>query len=102
MITQLKKWFGIQTPDWDALLKQQPVILDVRTKAECKGGCIKGSINIPLDQLHKNLHKLNKQKTVITCCASGMRSAAAKRLLKENGFADVYNGGNWFKLQQKI
>jgi rhodanese-related sulfurtransferase len=31
-----------------------------------------------------------------------MRSASAKSILKSKGFADVYNGGGWMGLQNKI
>jgi len=53
--------------------------------------------------LTANLHKLkSRDKTVITCCASGARSAAAKSVLKSNGYANVYNGGGWQNLKHKI
>lgn len=74
-------------------------IVDVRTKAEYAGGHLKKSVNIPLDALPKEMKKLDKNKPVITCCASGMRSGSAKRILKSNGF-EVVNGGGWMKLQQ--
>jgi phage shock protein E len=77
-------------------------IIDVRTKGEFQSGHIKGAVNIPLDSLKNNLSKLKKDKPVITCCASGMRSASAKGLLKANGFVDVYNGGAWVSLNSKI
>jgi rhodanese-related sulfurtransferase len=46
--------------------------------------------------------KLKKDETIITCCASGMRSASAKSLLQSKGFLKVYNGGGWSSLQSKI
>jgi phage shock protein E len=45
---------------------------------------------------------LNKEKAIITCCASGNRSAQAKNILKANGFSEVHNGGGWSSLQHKI
>jgi rhodanese-related sulfurtransferase len=48
------------------------------------------------------LQKLNKDTIIITCCASGMRSASAKNILKSNGFTNVYNGGGWSTLQSKL
>jgi rhodanese-related sulfurtransferase len=45
---------------------------------------------------------LDKSKPVITCCASGMRSASAKSLLLQKGFSEVYNGGGWTSLQNKL
>ncbi len=77
-------------------------IIDVRTPGEYQGGHIHGSVNIPLDILHRNLSKIKKDRPVITCCASGMRSLSAKSILASNGFTEVYNGGGWASLQQKI
>ena len=89
--------------DYAALLKEGAVILDVRSKSEYDGGHIKNSVNIPVDQLQKNLSKLkDKNKPIITCCASGMRSASAKSILQNNGYKNVHNGGGWSSLNNKI
>lgn len=104
MIETLKKLFGMApSTDYAMLHKQGAVILDVRTKSEYAGGHIKGSINISVDQLKDNLNRLpDKNKPIITCCASGMRSASAKSILNANGYANVHNGGSWASLQHKI
>ena len=95
--------FGIGPKvDYAELVKQGAVILDVRSKGEYQGGHIKGSINISVDTLCNNLNKLTKDKVIITCCASGMRSATAKSILQSKGFTDVHNGGGWMSLQNKI
>ena len=88
--------------DYAALLKKGAVIVDVRTKAEYQQGHLRGSVNIPLQSLSENLAKLKKDKPVITCCASGMRSASARDILKSKGFTEVYNGGGWASLKNKI
>ena len=104
MIKTLKKILGIgPSIDYSELVKNGAIILDVRTKGEYAGGHIKGSINISVDQLSNNLHRFkNKEQTLITCCASGMRSSSAKSILKLNGYKQVHNGGSWYSLQQKI
>ena len=103
MLDTLKQLFGFGAKvDYAQLVKQGATILDVRSKGEYAGGHIKGSINISVDTLSNNLSKLKKDKPIITCCASGMRSASAKSILKSNGFTEVYNGGGWSSLQQKI
>lgn len=104
MIEKIKNLLGIGPKvDYAQLIKQGAVILDVRSKGEYSSGSIKGSINIPVETLANQYVKLkDKNKPVITCCASGMRSAAAKRILKANGFTQVYNGGSWYGLQSKI
>lgn len=103
MLDGLKTMFGIG-PKVD--LKEQVlnggIIIDVRTPAEFKGGHVKNSKNIPLSDLPSRLPKVNKETPIITCCASGMRSASAKSMLKQAGFSNVYNGGGWESLQSKL
>lgn len=93
--------FGSQT-DFKELMNKGAQIIDVRSKGEFQGGHIKGSINIPLQNLEHNLFRIKKDKPIITCCASGMRSASALSILKSNGFTEVYNGGGWMSLLNKI
>lgn len=104
MIGLLKKLFGAGPQvDYAELVRQGAVILDVRSKGEYASGHIKGSVNIPVDSLTNNLNKLaDKNKPVITCCASGMRSRAALSILTSNGYTQVYNGGSWSSLQRKL
>lgn len=103
MIDVIKRMLGIKSVDYSQLVKAGAIIVDVRSKGEYSGGHIKGSINIPLDQLKNNLSRLpDKQKTIITCCASGMRSGMAKTILTGNGYQSVFNGGGWISLTNKI
>lgn len=103
MIQTIKNLLGLGPKvDLAEVASRGAIILDVRTKNEYQGGHIKGSVNIPLQTLQQNMGKLKKDKPVITCCASGMRSASAKGILKSNGFTEVYNGGSWMSLEHKI
>ena len=89
--------------DYAELTKQGAVIIDVRTKGEYSSGHIKGSVNIPLDQLNNNLSRFkDKNQAIITCCASGMRSSTAKHILKSKGYTQVHNGGGWSSLMYKL
>lgn len=101
MLETLLKLFGYKPTDYKKLIQEGAVIVDVRTKGEFNAGHIKGSLNIPLDTLQSNLKKLDKSKPVITCCASGMRSASAAGILRPKGYT-VYNGGGWNGLQRKL
>lgn len=103
MIESIKRMLGIgPSADFKKLMAEGALILDVRTKEEFSRGHIKGAVNIPLNQLNKQLYKIkSKEKPVITCCASGMRSASAKSILRANGF-DAYNGGGWQSLKAKL
>ena len=94
------KLFNNDKKSIEELLADGGVIVDVRSRAEFEGGHLNNSINIPLDSLEANLSKLQKSKPVITCCASGMRSGSAKRLLKSYGFEEVVNGGGWSSLRK--
>lgn len=97
----LGKLFGMG-PKVDLVeeISKGAIILDVRSKGEFQSGHVKGSVNIPVDSLERNMHKLkDKDRTIITCCASGMRSGVAKSVLRRNGYTNVHNGGSWMKVQ---
>ena len=104
MLQAIKKLFGIgPKADYGELVKQGAIIIDVRTKGEYAGGHIKNAINVPLDQLGSGLSKFkDKNKIIICCCASGMRSGSAANILKSKGYTQVYNGGGWRGLDNKI
>ncbi len=101
MIDALKKMLGLgPSVNYADLVKNGAIILDVRSKAEFASGHAKGSVNIPVDQLAANLHRLpRKEQTVITVCASGMRSSAARQMLLSKGYTSVFNGGRWISFQ---
>ena len=104
MINLIKKLFGMgDKTDFKELVKQGALIVDVRSKEEFTSGHIKGAVNIPLPSLSDKLNELKaKNQTIITCCASGMRSSSACQQLKSQGLTSVYNGGGWSSLQEKI
>jgi len=81
-----------------SLLKQGGQIIDVRTEDEFASAHKDGSINIPLGSLEKRMKEFDNTKPIILCCASGSRSAAAKRNLKAIGFDNVHNAGTWKSL----
>lgn len=100
MIETIKKLLGIGPKvDLGEVIANGGVIIDVRTTGEYAGGHLKNSINIPLQALSSQMSKLKKDKPIITCCASGMRSGSARSILQSNGFT-VYNGGSWYNLKK--
>lgn len=101
MFSFIKRILGGNSVNYSGLVNNGAQIIDVRTPAEFSSGSIRNSTNIPLQQLISKMKKLDLKKPVITCCASGMRSASAKVILQENGF-EVYNGGGWTELQKKL
>jgi len=80
------------------VIENGALIIDVRTPEEYKDGHIEGSLNIPLDEIGKAMGWLLKDVPLVLVCASGSRSAEAEKILKDNGFKIVYNGGSWNSL----
>lgn len=83
-------------PDY---LRKGALIIDVRTPQEFEAGSANGSINIPLNELNNRSNSLDKNKTILLCCASGARSGMAKSILTQKGFKDVVNIGPWTNSQ---
>jgi len=103
MLNSLKKIFGLgKQSNYKQLLKSGARIVDVRTRREYSAGHIKGSVNIPLNELTEGVKKINKDTVIITCCASGARSASAKFTLGSAGFKEVHNGGGWMSLEKNL
>ncbi len=103
MIKQLLKLLGLgPSTDYKSMVAAGAIIIDVRTPGEFASGHLDQAKNIPLDTLASKSKSLPKDKIIITCCASGMRSASAKALLKSNGFNEVYNGGGWQRLSSNL
>lgn len=101
MFDFINKIVGPQV-DYAELVKQGATIVDVRTQGEYQTGHVKGSVNIPLSNLSSQYNRIKKDKPVITCCASGMRSSQAKSFLKSQGYTEVHNGGGWMALERKL
>jgi rhodanese-related sulfurtransferase len=74
----------------DLLAARSVVVVDVGQHAEWETGHIQGAIHIPLTQLSSRLHQLPRDKTIVTVCRSGHRSALAARTLTRAGH-DVFN-----------
>ncbi|MFV8325904.1 rhodanese-like domain-containing protein [Flavobacterium sp. ZS1P14] len=86
----------------EKLIKEGAFLVDVRTPAEFAEGHVKGSTNIPLDQVPNQLVKFKGKEHVIVFCRSGNRSGQAKLILEQNGFKNVTNGGTWMDVNDVI
>ena len=69
------------------------VILDVRTSGEAAQGEIKGSINIDVHShdFKEKIAALDKDKTYLVYCRSGVRSVKALNIMCESGFSKLFN-----------
>jgi rhodanese-related sulfurtransferase len=77
------------------ILANEGTIVDVRTPDEFMGGCVNGSVNIPLQEIGYRMEDLeNLAKPLILCCASGGRSGVAHAMLSAQGI-DCHNAGSW-------
>lgn len=65
-------------------------LVDVRTPAEFACGNIAGAVNIPLDELRGQLHRIPADRPVVVYCAVGLRGYLASNILRGHGY-DVRN-----------
>lgn len=75
------------------LMNQGALVLDVRSQAEFDSGHIREARHLPQDQVGSAAETLKKyrDKVVVAYCESGMRSGAAARVLRTQGFTKVVN-----------
>lgn len=68
-------------------------LLDVRTEGEFASGHLPGATNVPLDRLSARATDLARDgRPLVVYCASGVRSALARRVLRRAG-AEVHDLG---------
>ena len=79
------------------------LVLDIRDTGEFNGGRIPKSKNIPLSEIGKRVDEISKfkDKPVIVTCRTNNRASSAARLLKQHGFADVYQLSGGFGAWQQ-
>ena len=72
---------------------KESILLDVRSPQEYKEGHLENALNIPLYELERccNCKLKNKEKVILIYCQSGVRSKKAFKILKRNGFKNLYN-----------
>ena len=66
-----------------------PLVVDVRGPKERELKHIKGSVNIPLNQLRRRASELPKDRTLAVHCAGGYRSSIAASILQQQGFTEI-------------
>ncbi|MDG1558149.1 MAG: rhodanese-like domain-containing protein [Candidatus Poseidoniaceae archaeon] len=100
MFQFIRRFFASNRPSTSQLIGEGAIIIDVRTPAEFRNGRGKNTRNIPLQTIEKKVSSLRKQnKVIITCCASGMRSGRAAKVLNKAGL-EAYNGGAWSTVEK--
>ena len=73
--------------------REDAQVIDVREAEEFAAGHLPDAKNVPLAKLADRISEIErfKDKPVIVCCASGMRSGKACSELGKLGFAKVHN-----------
>lgn len=71
--------------------REDAQVVDVREADEYASGHLPDARNIPVGKLAERANEIekHKEKPLILCCASGMRSAKACNELKKLGFTNV-------------
>jgi NADPH-dependent 2,4-dienoyl-CoA reductase/sulfur reductase-like enzyme/rhodanese-related sulfurtransferase len=85
-------WNGVMGCDLDEIF-----LLDVRSPEEFERGSIEGAVNIPTYELRSRLEEVPRDKTVVVFCGIGLRAYQSERVLKQNGYEDVYNLSGGYK-----
>ncbi len=93
---------GGSSVDLKSVINEGAFLVDVRTPEEFSDGYVEGSINIPLDNINKEIAQFRDKKNIIVFCRSGNRSSMAKSLLAQQGFINVINGGTWQNVAQFV
>ncbi|SIT03433.1 Glyoxylase, beta-lactamase superfamily II [Zobellia uliginosa] len=78
-----------------AYASEKPLIIDVRKKSEFDSEHVIGAINVPLNEINRNLARFPKDRPFVIHCAGGYRSMIAASILKQRGwddFVDVAGG----------
>ena len=89
----------ISSADARKLVAEGARLVDVRTPGEFAAGHVEGARNIPVSEISRRTKELGPtDRPIVLYCASGSRSAMAKRTLRGAGYSKVYNLGsmrNW-------
>lgn len=103
MMNIFKSLFGNSNKaNLEAIINEGAFLVDVRTPMEFSSQKIKGSVNIPLDQLSSQISKFKNKNNIVVFCRSGNRSGQAKSILERNGITNVTNGGSVGNVKQYV
>jgi len=87
----------------DLVKNPSTIVVDVRSSCEYEANHIPGAKNIPLEEVPYKVEEFKSFKSpIVMYCRSGNRSGMAVSILKQNGVADVYNGGGLGDMQSLL
>ena len=79
-------------------IKDDDLLIDVRTEKEFNDGNISNAINIPVDELRDRLGEIAQDKNIYIYCEAGLRGYLAQRTLAQNGYRNVLNLSGGYRL----
>ena len=80
----------------EALKRPNRLVIDCRSVGEfSRGDGFAGAVNIPVDSIESRMSEIEpRDRTILTYCAGGVRSARAAGILKEHGYIHVLSTTN--------
>ncbi len=96
----------ISIPEFKKILEQRPegvFLIDSRPRNLAQKGMIKGTVNIPLDEISLRVKEIPKDKDIVLFCGVGIMSEMAYNILKDAGYkarhlmavVDIDKDGNY-------
>jgi phage shock protein E len=85
-------------------LKHGALVIDVRSSGEFIAGHLPAAVNLPLSEIESHWQRRikNKNQVLLLHCASGARSARAKKKIIALGCPNTYNMGSYARAVQIV
>ena len=85
---------------WNELEKigEGDLLIDVRSAEEYMAGNIDKAVNSPVDEIRSRLDEIPADSNIFIYCEAGLRGYLAQRILKQNGYKNVFNLSGGYKL----
>ena len=82
-----------QLPVWEVSerIDERMQFIDVRRPAEHANGHAPGTLNIPLNELSREIGRLDPDRPTYVICQTGYRSSTGTSMLENAGIREVYN-----------
>ena len=90
---EIMKGADLQAIMDDKEVKENYLVIDVRSEEEYNAGHVKFAINIPVGELESRISEIEswKDKNVVVYCNTGKKSAEAKTILDGKGFTKTFD-----------
>jgi len=75
----------------ESFLKDEPTIVDVRSKEEYLRGSLENALHIPVQDIQHGNHQLPKDRPILLICERGLMSELAGLYLESAGYEQVWN-----------